>query len=77
MLYIQKGKVVKSVSHVALVKMESQTANDSAYLKDQPQLTLILQSQLELTSHKQSHAQFDTLFYQSHMEGTAGTFTFI
>ena len=31
--YTQKSKGVNCVSHVALVKMESQTAIDSAYMK--------------------------------------------
>ena len=42
--YTKKGKGINCVSHVALVKMECQTAIDCPYIKRQLELTLIVRT---------------------------------
>ena len=73
----EKSKGVNCVSHVALLKLECQTAIDYPYMKGQLELTLIVQSQLKLTIDISRVISSLTLFYQSQVGNTVDTFTFL
>ena len=51
----QKSKGVKCLSHVALVNMECQAADDPAYMKGKLELTMIVPTTQFDPSYKQSH----------------------